>query len=72
MTPFDYVFLILPPLLIIYFIYEFRKDCKARATREKEQEAAIEAAFNKWVEDPSEENKAEISRLVEVRYGPGT
>lgn len=71
-TPFDVLFLIAVPVIIIYLVWEFLKSEKERATREKEQEAALEHAFNQWVMEPSEENRKTMDDIVEEMYGPRT
>jgi hypothetical protein len=72
MTPVDYLLLLFVPSAIIYFIWDALQDKKRiarRATREKEQSAALEAAFNTWAKDPSSTNRAKMDKVVRDIYG---
>jgi hypothetical protein len=68
---FDYIFIVLPFILAVYFAWKIWGGSKRKATREKEYTAAFLDAFNKWAENPCEETRAEMDRLTEERYGPG-
>ena len=64
-TPFDWIFIILPPILLLYFAYGIWSDNRARRKKEEEQEAAFSAAINEWIEVPSSENAEEVSNVIE-------
>jgi len=68
MNPFDWGLIILPSLLLFYFLYYAWKEGDSVATRKKKL-AAMEDAINLWIEDPTSENHETARRAVEEYYG---
>ena len=63
-VPLDWGFIVLVPLLIVFFFYHLRKGFKEYLARVANDESRVEMAFIEWLQTPCEETEAKVDAAV--------
>lgn len=69
--PLDWGFVILVPLIVIYFIYHIRKGWKDYCARVAADEDRVRVAFLEWLQNPSEETEAKADAAIKGEENNG-